>query len=164
MYFGSMAKQTGDIKIVGTVDDICFYRMEGGYYARRKSSLTGKRFWKAKVFEGSRKSCGLMAKASPLASRLYRSLPKEQKGRDQFRALTGKIKLLLKAGWQENRIEAWFVETLLPTKSKASFKRTLKRQPLHLLIALPTRMLPRLFVIPTNNFTPRQKPIFYPSG
>src|SRR5688500_9526962 len=113
-----MAKQTGDIKITGTVDDICFYRMEGGYCARLKSSLTGKRFWREKAFAGSRRSCRTLGQASPLASRLYRTLPKEQKSRDQFRTLTGRVKLLLREGWEEAGIEAWFRAVYFPQGTK----------------------------------------------
>jgi hypothetical protein len=37
-----MAKQVDDIKITGTYDDVTNYKMDGQYYARMKSSLTGK--------------------------------------------------------------------------------------------------------------------------
>ena len=109
-----MARQVGDIKIVGTVEDLCFYKMEGAFFVRMKSSLTGKRFWKDKVFAGSRRSAGLLGRASSLASRLYRQLPTEKKDRDVFRQLTGKVKLLLKDGCTEEGIEGWFVQTYLP--------------------------------------------------
>ena len=59
-----MAKQVGIIKITGTIDDITFYEMGGEFYARMKSSLTGKRFWKDKAFEGSRRSAKALGVAS----------------------------------------------------------------------------------------------------
>jgi hypothetical protein len=124
LYFGAMAKQVGDIKIVGTVDDICYYRMEGGYYARRKSSLTSKRFWRAKAFSGSRRSCGILGRASSLASRLYRALPKESKSRTLFQQLTGRIKLQFIAGWDEVRIEEWFRGMYFPEARKPSTKNS----------------------------------------
>lgn len=115
VYFGvQMARQVGDIKIVGTVEDLCFYKMEGAFFVRMKSSLTGKRFWKDKAFAGSRRSAGLLGRASSLASRLYHQLPNEKKDRDAFRQLTGKVKLLLKDGCMEEEIEGWFVQTYLP--------------------------------------------------
>jgi hypothetical protein len=109
-----MAKQVGDIKIVGTLEDLCFYKMQGEYFVRMKSSLTGKRFWKDRAFVGSRRSAGLLAKASSLASRLYRLMPKEKKDREVFRALTGKVKRLLCDGWAEAQVEDWFVQAYLP--------------------------------------------------
>ncbi len=39
-----MARQTSDIIITGTYDNLVFYRMEGKGYIRMKSSLTGKQF------------------------------------------------------------------------------------------------------------------------
>jgi hypothetical protein len=109
-----MARQIGPVKITGTIDDICFYQMEGGYFARIKSSLTDERFWKEKAFAGSRRSCGLLALASPLASRLYQRLPKEKKGRPVFQQLTGKVKLLLQEGQSETAIVSWFESQYFP--------------------------------------------------
>jgi len=47
-----VAKQIGATKITGTIQNICFYKMEGQYYARQKSSLTGKRVKKDPAFSG----------------------------------------------------------------------------------------------------------------
>ena len=104
-----MAKQSGIIKITGTIDDITFYQMGGIYYARMKSSLTGKRFWKDKAFEGSRKSANALGQASPMASRLYRTIPKEDKSRSLFCKITGEIKHLIIAGHTEQEIISWFL-------------------------------------------------------
>ncbi|HET7896537.1 MAG TPA: hypothetical protein VFL47_02675 [Flavisolibacter sp.] len=146
-----MARQVGAIKVVGTVDDLCFYRMEGEYFVRRKSSLTAKRFRKDKRFEGSRKSAGLLGKASALASRLYHRLPKEQKGRAVFRSLTGKIKLLLKEGWTEDRIEPWFEKTYLsqpPLAAAAGQKSTARKAAPPFFAARPKQRLPSLVQLP----------------
>lgn len=103
-----MAKQVGIVKITGTIDDITFYEMGGEYYARMKSSLTGKRFWKDKAFEGSRRSAKALGVASKLASLLYRTLPKEEKGRPVFQKLTGKIKFKVLEGMDAEAITTWF--------------------------------------------------------
>ena len=103
-----MAKQDGIIKITGTIDDITFYKMGDQYYARMKSSLTVKRFWKDKAFEGSRNSARAMGVASKLASLLYRTLPKELKGRTVFQKLTGRIKLMIEDGMEPGTITRWF--------------------------------------------------------
>ena len=105
-----MAKQDGLIKITGTIDDITFYKMGDQYYARMKSSLTGKRFWKDKAFEGSRRSATALGQASRLASLLYRTLPKEQKGRPVFQELTGKIKFMILDGMDAAAITIWFTD------------------------------------------------------
>ena len=103
-----MAKQEGTILITGTIDDITFYEMDGKFYARMKSSLTGKRFWKDKAFEGSRKSARALGVASKLASLLYRTLSKEHKSRSLFQKLTGKIKFMILDGLDAETITTWF--------------------------------------------------------
>ena len=70
-----MARQTGAIKITRTVDDLTFYQMEGEYYVRTKSSLTRKKFFTNKAFEGSRKSRERLRDGSKLASCVYKQLP-----------------------------------------------------------------------------------------
>jgi hypothetical protein len=130
-----MARQSGDIKISGTIDGLCFYRMEGAFYVRRKSSLTGKRFRKDPVFAPSRRSASLLQIASPLASALYRQLPAAQKGRPVFQALTGAVKKMLAEGQTETAILSWFARTYLPLppvakKPAAATGRPATRPPL----------------------------------
>jgi len=96
-----MARLTGDFKFTGTIDGLCFYRMYDDYFVRTKSSLTGKRFWKDRAFEGSRKSCTLLAKASTLASWFYKTYPKEKRRKGLFNEMTGRVKLWLKEGKTE---------------------------------------------------------------
>lgn len=108
-----MAKQSGDIKLIGTLDDITFYKRNGNYFARMKSSLTKQRFWKDKAFEGSRNSCGRMSKASPMASRLYHLLPAEKKKGYLFQTITGKIKKKIKSGESDDEIKQWFYKEYL---------------------------------------------------
>jgi hypothetical protein len=108
-----MAKQTGEIKIVGTIDGICFYKMDGLFYAKQKSSLDRKRFFTDKAFEGSRKSSAHLAQASPLAARLYHMLPLEKKGRDVYRSIVGKVKQMLKEEQSATSITEWFITEYL---------------------------------------------------
>ena len=100
-----MARLMGDIKFRGNIENLCFYKMYGEYYVRTKSSLTAKRFWKESAFEGSRKSCSLLARASRIASHFYKSYPKEKKEKGLFNQMTGKAKLWLKEGkWEEEAL------------------------------------------------------------
>jgi hypothetical protein len=93
-----MAKQAGPYYLTGCYDDICFYKMDGIYYARMKSSLMGKRVKKDVAFKETMRYAALLASASKLASRLYRALPKESKGIAVYRKLTGEVMQLLKQG------------------------------------------------------------------
>lgn len=132
-----MAKQTGEIKIIGTIDDLVFYRMGEDYFVRTKSSLEGKRFWKDKVFAGSRRSAGLLGTASAVASQLYRLVPKESKSRELFREITGKVKLKLAGGADLHSIKVWFGETYLPGKDVPQKPAVVKPK-----VADPTRPFP----------------------
>jgi hypothetical protein len=88
-----MARQVGEYRFEGTVDGICFYKMEGEYYARKQSSLTGKRFWKAACFEKSRRSCKRLSLGSQLAARIYNRFRKQE---GMYAALKSKAIKLLK--------------------------------------------------------------------
>jgi hypothetical protein len=99
-----MAKQLGEVKVEGRIEHLVFYKMRGEYYVRMKSSLTGKRFWKERAFEGSRRSALLLARASSLASRFYRTLSKEKRAKGLFNEITGRVTLLLKQGKEEEEV------------------------------------------------------------
>ena len=103
-----MARQVGPVKIIGTVDECTFYKMMGEYYVRMKSSLTAKRFWQDKAFEGSRRSCERMKQASPFASWLYSYYPKEKKSRELWWEVVGGVLKMIKAGWEREVIQNWF--------------------------------------------------------
>jgi hypothetical protein len=93
-----MAKQAGTLKITGTIDDLTYYKMDGKYYVRLKSSLTGRRFWKHPSFEGSRKSCSRFGEGNRLASQLYRMVAKEKRVYPLFCFLKKRAIALLKEG------------------------------------------------------------------
>jgi hypothetical protein len=99
-----MAKQVGDIKTTGTIDGICFYKMEGEYYVRIKSSLTAKRFWKDKAFEGSRRSCARFAGGNRLASQVYRSIEKKKRYYPLFCSLKTRAIELIRKGRSEEDV------------------------------------------------------------
>jgi hypothetical protein len=107
-----MAKQAGPFFITGTIDQICFYRMDGHYYARTKSSLDGKRVKKDPAFRETMRYAELMGKASSIASVVYRALPEEQKIKGLFRKLVAQVMRLLK----ENKTADEIVELLKPKK------------------------------------------------
>lgn len=96
-----MARQIGEYRFEGTIDGLCFYKMEGEYYVRIKSSLTAKKFWKAACFEGSRRSCQRLSRGSQLAAMVYSSFRK-QKG--MYAALKTKAIALLKNNTREEKV------------------------------------------------------------
>ena len=96
-----MARQIGDIIIVGTIDDITFYQMEGRGYARHKSSLTGKRVKKDPRFKRTMQSAHRLGRGSQLASKVYRSLPRQEQVYALFKELKHIAVLALKEGKSE---------------------------------------------------------------
>src|SRR5687768_6602432 len=115
-----MAKQVGPFLITGTIDQVCFYQMGGGYYARAKSSLNRKRVKKDPAFRETMRYAELMGKASVTASIVYRALPEDQKAKGLFRKLVGRVIRLLK----ENKTAEEIVELLKPNKTRVTvFKK-----------------------------------------
>lgn len=111
--FVTMAKQAGDIFIEGSFGDLTFYKMEGKYYVRTKSSLTGKRFWKAKCFEGSRKSCSRFGEGNKLASKVYGMIEEEKKVNKLFAFLRTKAISLIKQGFEVAEAEEVLIDYLI---------------------------------------------------
>lgn len=99
-----MAKQSSTYHITGTIDNLCFYKMEGKYYVRRKSSLTGKRVKKDAAFEQTMYYANLLGKASTIASCFYKTIPTVDRVKGLYRRLTGMVIQLLKAGKDEEAI------------------------------------------------------------
>jgi hypothetical protein len=96
-----MAKQIGDIILVGTIDDITFYVMEGRGYARSKSTLTGKRVKRDPRFRRTMESAHRLGRGSQLASKVYRSLPRTDQVYVLFKELKRIAILAIKEGKEE---------------------------------------------------------------
>lgn len=107
-----MAKQVGQLLIEGCIDNVCFYKLEGSYYARMKSSLSGKRVKKDPAFAGTMKSANLLGRASSLVSPVFQRLSKTERDRDLFRQLTGFVKGLLKEGTPVEEVQALLLDRL----------------------------------------------------
>jgi hypothetical protein len=111
-----MAKQQGPNFITGTVGGICFYSMDGKFYARRKSSLSKKRVKNDPAFELTRVYAGLMGRASKIASAVYQTLPRDTRKHELYRALTGKALQSLKEGLDETAVKERLLAELAVTK------------------------------------------------
>jgi len=93
-----MAKQTGIFKIIGTIGDITFYEMDGEFYARKKSSLDGKRVKKDPKFKRTMEEAIGFGKASAAARAVYWALPEELRVHGFYGRLTGRMRKLMRAG------------------------------------------------------------------
>ncbi len=103
----SLAKQVGNAKVIGTADNLTGYNSMYGYILRKKSSLTGKKFWKHKSFEGSRRSCSRFGEGNIMASIAYKNAPAENKEYPLFLQLKNIAIINLKLNIEKARIEEW---------------------------------------------------------
>lgn len=108
---------------------MCFYKMNGEYYVRLRSSLTGKQFWKRKAFEGSRKSCKRFSEGNKVASKVYRMIEKEKREYALFCFLKKRAILLLKEAMNVEEVEAMLVDYIfgvgLMQKDDVKYDRTI---------------------------------------
>jgi hypothetical protein len=93
-----MAKQCGPLFFECTWDDLTFYKMEGNYYVRKKSSLTREKVLTHKAFEKTRFYASLLVTASKIASSIYSDLPIDWRQFWMFRSFTGEGLLMLEGG------------------------------------------------------------------
>jgi hypothetical protein len=108
-----MAKQIGENFITGTYDDLCFYKMDGQYYVRIKSSLTRNRVRKSAAFTRTMQSASELAAASVIASQVYRTIAKEKRRVAWYRKMTGMAKLLFKNGESKERIMELLIKYII---------------------------------------------------
>jgi len=93
-----MAKQIGIFKIIGTIGDITFYEMDGEFYARKKSSLDGKRVKIDPRFKRTMEEAIGFGKASTATRAVYWALPEEMQVHGFYGILTGRMRKLMRAG------------------------------------------------------------------
>jgi hypothetical protein len=92
-----MAKQIAGLCFFeATIDDITFYKMDGQYYARAKSSLSSKRVKTSPEFKWTMVNARLLARASKIGSQVYKALPPGWRQFWMYRSFTGEAFTLLK--------------------------------------------------------------------
>ena len=139
-----MAKQIGDIIIVGTIDDITFYGMEGKGYARRKSSLTGKKVKRDPQFTRTMQSAHRLGKGSQLASKVYRSLPRQEQVYALFKELKHIAILAIKEGKNDAEAMALLQQRIGKAKDAAKTKAKINKPDLSRQTS-PKKKTPPLF-------------------
>ena len=124
-----MALQVGPRYIIGTLDDITYYKMFGIYYARMKSSLSRKKVLTSPRFARTRMHANQLAEASQIASQLYRSIiPKEERNRKLFRSIVGQAKILLATGENKETVIEILSNVLSPKPKAANKPKQIKKK------------------------------------
>ncbi|KAA2242682.1 hypothetical protein F0L74_09135 [Chitinophaga agrisoli] len=114
-----MGKQKGPVFIEGTFDGRTYYKLDGKYYVRKKSSLSARRVKRTPAFRRTMEYAGWMAQASVIGSAIYWKLPAKQRKRARYQALTGEAMRLLRDGVDEATVRAK-LETAYLQKEAAS--------------------------------------------
>jgi hypothetical protein len=92
-----MAQQIAGLCFLeGTFDQLTFYKMDGKYYVRVKSSLTSKRVKTSDEFRRTMIYANLMVRASKIGSVIYKALPPNWRQFWMYRSFTGEAFTLLK--------------------------------------------------------------------
>ena len=113
-----MGKQAGNIKLERTLGRLVFYKMDGEYYVRTKSSLTAKRVKKDPRFRLTMVNAGLMGRASKIGSVVYKALPVEFRKFWMYRSFTGEALKMLKGGMMEEEVREKLMELYVNRESK----------------------------------------------
>ncbi|HVT86767.1 MAG TPA: hypothetical protein VHD35_16295 [Chitinophagaceae bacterium] len=134
-----MAKQIGPLFVCGTYHNTCFYRSEGHYYVRSKSSLSRRRVKRDPVFAATRLHARWMGEASVIASEIYRRLHAGRKNRSVYQQLTGKAFRLLKQGNNKDEVRellgreaTLFIEKFQPPAANLAAKGLNAKAPIAL--------------------------------
>ena len=103
-----MARIESDYDIAGTYGNLVVYKVGDQLYARTKSSLDGKRFWKDRAFARSREKAKQFGVAAMIAKTIYALLPKEVKRYGLFGKVTG----FIHKGLQEGKSKETLVQEM----------------------------------------------------
>lgn len=104
-----MARFKGKPKFIGTRGDVTVYSLYGKFYCRSKSSLSGERVKTDKAFSRTMENAGKLARASKIASKIYKALP-PGKNHSDYRSITGRVMKMLGAGVCEERIVKFLLD------------------------------------------------------
>ena len=88
--------------------------MFGKYYIRTRSSLTGKRVKTDPAFYKTMQYADLMAKGSPIASKVYALVPLQHRQKNLCRKITGEAMTWLKYGWKAEDVIEWLAKKYVP--------------------------------------------------
>ncbi|WP_276482787.1 hypothetical protein [Paraflavitalea pollutisoli] len=114
-----MAKQVGPILLQTTWDDLTFYKMDGKYYARKKSRLTREKVLQHPAFLPTRRSASRLATAAKIASAVYKALPGGWRQFWMYQAFTGEAFKALKDGQSPSQVYEYLWTTYAACRASA---------------------------------------------
>ena len=113
------------MKIKGTINGICFYCLDGEFYARAKSSLSGERVKTDPAFAETMRYAQRMGSASTIASEIYKMIvPQHERSRDRFREMVRMVMREMDAALRLHEFEPRNHEAERSTKKKLTTNYT----------------------------------------
>ena len=107
-----MAQQIAGLCFLeGTFDQVTFYKMEGKYYARKKSRLTAEIVKTHPAFACTMIYAGLLGRASKIGSVIYQQLPENWRQFWMYRSFTGEAMKMLEGGATEQEAKDYLWKT-----------------------------------------------------
>ena len=113
-----MARQIGILKFSGTLYGLTFYKLDGLYYVRRKTSLDRKRVMHDPCFAASRQCMSRFGLASRIAKQVYHKLPERKKRPGLFGRMTGKASRMLFTGEPPEVVLQKCLDAYLPSAAR----------------------------------------------
>ena len=144
-----MARQTGTILLSGTIDHLTYYIMNGKGYARKKSCLDKKRFFRKPSFSNSRRASSRFGVSNKLCATAYRELPRDERDKALYNELLAIATHMLKYQHSEEEVLTTLRNHTILKKKKAEAK-------LEASYKKPAQVLPR-FPQPTNTSSEKSK-------
>jgi len=105
-----MGKQAGPDYITGTVGDRTYYKLNGQYLVRAKSTLSRRRVKRSPAFRRTMEYAGWLAQASKVAAEVYRMIPRERRRVEKYRAMTGMAMKFIKEGMDKAMVKSRLIE------------------------------------------------------
>ena len=158
-----MARQIGHIFITGTIHDVTYYKMDGTYYARMKSSLSRKTVLTSPRFTLTRMHANQLAEASRIASQLYRMIPKEQRKVQLYRAIVSQAKILLASGKDKESVSGILSHALFPQSKKIKLKPIKKKPVERIYLSKAGRLVWKNFNDNSNETTYKNRTLLDPN-
>ena len=117
-----MARQKGPIVIIGTIDDLTFYEMNGKGYVRKKSCLDKKRFYRKRNFANSWRAASRFGISNKLCATVYRELPRDERDKALYNELLAIATHMLKYQHSEEEVLTALRNHIILKKKKAQAK------------------------------------------
>jgi hypothetical protein len=90
--------------VVGTIDDLIFYKMDGKYYIRMKPCIDPKQVKFGKRYRNTMRSARRLACGSKIAALIYKALPEGEREFSMYRVMVGEAVRLLKVGKTDEEV------------------------------------------------------------